>query len=204
MRCTARSMRRSTGNWLAREITEASRVDAIRHGLHHDSWDRGLPGGPEVLRDGGAAALAAIRAERKEYAETVVHPAVKIGELTGSVPRIQPRGPLPRKDRINLVLAKRCAVPVARAHHPRAGCDCGRGQSVVARFAVRPSGGDGRLAVGRPDTTTRQAEAHQADPANERRRSSEFRSEAPALQEQYRAALPELISRENWARLYNS
>ena len=30
-----------------------------------------------------------------------------------------------------------------------------------------------------------------------------FRAEAPALQEQYRSALPELISRENWARLYN-
>jgi galactofuranosylgalactofuranosylrhamnosyl-N-acetylglucosaminyl-diphospho-decaprenol beta-1,5/1,6-galactofuranosyltransferase len=29
-----------------------------------------------------------------------------------------------------------------------------------------------------------------------------FRTEAPALQEQYRRALPELISRENWARLY--
>ncbi len=29
-------------------------------------------------------------------------------------------------------------------------------------------------------------------------------AEAPALQEQYRQALPELISRENWARLYDS
>jgi galactofuranosylgalactofuranosylrhamnosyl-N-acetylglucosaminyl-diphospho-decaprenol beta-1,5/1,6-galactofuranosyltransferase len=31
-----------------------------------------------------------------------------------------------------------------------------------------------------------------------------FRAEAPALQEEYRRVLPELISRENWARLYNS
>jgi hypothetical protein len=31
-----------------------------------------------------------------------------------------------------------------------------------------------------------------------------FRAEAPALQEKYRQALPELIGRENWARLYES
>jgi len=31
-----------------------------------------------------------------------------------------------------------------------------------------------------------------------------FQHEAPALQEQYRRALPDLISRENWARLYES
>jgi galactofuranosylgalactofuranosylrhamnosyl-N-acetylglucosaminyl-diphospho-decaprenol beta-1,5/1,6-galactofuranosyltransferase len=28
--------------------------------------------------------------------------------------------------------------------------------------------------------------------------------EAPALQDTYRAALPELISRDNWSRLYSS
>ena len=31
-----------------------------------------------------------------------------------------------------------------------------------------------------------------------------FRKEAPALQEQYGRALPDLISRDNWSRLYNS
>ena len=63
-----------------------------------------------MLQDGGPAALTAIRAERAEFAETVVHPAVKIGQLTHPHPRIHPRGRLPRKDRINLVLAKRWLV----------------------------------------------------------------------------------------------
>ena len=31
-----------------------------------------------------------------------------------------------------------------------------------------------------------------------------FRKEAPALQDQYRRAFPELVSRDNWARLYDS
>jgi galactofuranosylgalactofuranosylrhamnosyl-N-acetylglucosaminyl-diphospho-decaprenol beta-1,5/1,6-galactofuranosyltransferase len=31
-----------------------------------------------------------------------------------------------------------------------------------------------------------------------------FRAEAPALQARYREALPELTSRENWARLFES
>jgi galactofuranosylgalactofuranosylrhamnosyl-N-acetylglucosaminyl-diphospho-decaprenol beta-1,5/1,6-galactofuranosyltransferase len=31
-----------------------------------------------------------------------------------------------------------------------------------------------------------------------------FRAEAAVLQQQYRDALPELTSRENWARLFNS
>jgi galactofuranosylgalactofuranosylrhamnosyl-N-acetylglucosaminyl-diphospho-decaprenol beta-1,5/1,6-galactofuranosyltransferase len=31
-----------------------------------------------------------------------------------------------------------------------------------------------------------------------------FRKEAPALQDQYRRALTVLVSRDNWARLYDS
>ena len=31
-----------------------------------------------------------------------------------------------------------------------------------------------------------------------------FRTEAPALQDQYREALPDLTSRDNWARLFDS
>ncbi len=86
MRCTAQIDGKATGRWLAREITEGLR--SMQYGMAY-TMIRGIEdflAGPEVLRDGGAAALAAIRAERKEYAETVVHPAVKIGELTGARP----------------------------------------------------------------------------------------------------------------------
>ena len=99
---------KATGRWLAREITEA--LVSMQYGMAY-TMIRGIEDfleGPDVLRDGGPAALAAIRAERSEFAETVVHPAVKIGELTDAQCRGSiPIGHLPRKDRINLVLAKR-------------------------------------------------------------------------------------------------
>src|SRR6185312_11978413 len=98
---------KATGRWLAREIIEG--LVSMQYGMAY-TMIRGIEdflAGPEVLRDGGPAALAAIREERKSYPETVVHPAVRIGEITNAIPRIHPRGPLPRKERINLVLAKR-------------------------------------------------------------------------------------------------
>ena len=94
--------------------------------------------GPDVLRDGGPGALAAIRAERSEFAETVVHPAVEIGELTGgAVPRIHPIGHRPRKDRINLVLAKRVVYQWLGRAIPGPVAITAAAQPVVARLAFR-------------------------------------------------------------------
>ena len=84
-----------------------TRVDAVRHGVHDDSRHRRLPGWPRRAARWWTGGTGRIRQERKSYAETVVHPAVQIGEITNAIPRIHPRGPLPRKERINLVLAKR-------------------------------------------------------------------------------------------------
>jgi galactofuranosylgalactofuranosylrhamnosyl-N-acetylglucosaminyl-diphospho-decaprenol beta-1,5/1,6-galactofuranosyltransferase len=194
---------KATGNWLAREIIEG--LVSMQYGMAY-TMIRGIEdflAGPEVLRDGGAAALAAIREERKEYGETVVHPAVEIGELTGSVPRIHPRGPLPRKERINLVLAKRWLFqwlgrtiggPVAIAAEDNQWWHVSLFDQAVVTDASQSG------------VRIRRRDKQKLTKLTRRMRKvlKEFRSEAPALQEQYRRALPELISRENWARLYNS
>ena len=158
--------------------------------------------GPEVLRDGGAAALAAIRTERKEFAETVVHPAVEIGELTGSIPRIHPRGPLPRKERINLVLAKRWLFqwlgrtipgPVAIAAEDNQWWHVSLFDQAVVTDASQAG-----VRIRRRDKQKLSKLTRANDEGAE-----EVPRRSPALQEKYRSALPELISRENWARLYN-
>ena len=194
---------KATGRWLAREITEG--LVSMQYGMAY-TMIRGIEdflAGPEVLRDGGPAALIAIREERKAYAETVVHKAVEIGELTGSIPRIHPRGHLPRKDRINLVLAKRWLFqwlgrtipgPVAIAAEDNQWWHVSLfDQAVVtdaSQSGVRIRHRDKQKLT---DLTKRMTKVLRR-----------FQHEAPALQEQYRRALPDLISRENWARLYES
>lgn len=159
--------------------------------------------GPDVLRDGGPAALAAIREERKAYEETVVHPAVRIGELTNAIPRIHPRGPLPRKERINLVLAKRwlfqwlgrtIAGPVAIAAEDNQWWHVSLFDQAVVTDASQSG-----IRIRRRDKQKLTRLTKRMNKALKK-----FRAEAPALQEKYRQALPELIGRENWARLYES
>jgi galactofuranosylgalactofuranosylrhamnosyl-N-acetylglucosaminyl-diphospho-decaprenol beta-1,5/1,6-galactofuranosyltransferase len=159
--------------------------------------------GPEILHDGGVAALAAIRSERSEYGETKMHPAVNIRELTDVVPRFVPVGPKPRKDRINLVLAKRMVFqwlgrvipgPVAIAAEDNQWWHVSLfGHAVVtdsSQAGVRVRRRDKKKLT---DLTKRM-----------RRALKRFGAEAPSLQARYRDAVPELTGRDNWARLYES
>jgi galactofuranosylgalactofuranosylrhamnosyl-N-acetylglucosaminyl-diphospho-decaprenol beta-1,5/1,6-galactofuranosyltransferase len=192
-----------TGRWLAREITEA--LVSMQYGMAY-TMIRGIEdflAGPDVLQDGGPAALTAIRAERAEFAETVVHPAVKIGELTHPLPRIHPRGHLPRKDRINLVLAKRLVYqwlgrtipgPVAIPAE-----DNQWWHVSIFDHAVVTDASQSGVRVRRRDKQKLSKLTRRMTKALRR-----FRTEAPALQDQYRRAFPELVSRDNWARLYDS
>jgi galactofuranosylgalactofuranosylrhamnosyl-N-acetylglucosaminyl-diphospho-decaprenol beta-1,5/1,6-galactofuranosyltransferase len=132
-----------------------------------------------------------------------VHPAVEIGELTGSIPRIEPRGHLPRKERINLVLAKRWVFqwlgrtipgPVAIAAEDNQWWHVSLFDQAVVTDASQSG-----VRIRRRDKQKLTKLTRRMTKALKK-----FRAEAPALQEQYRSALPELISRENWARLYNS
>lgn len=194
---------RATSKSLAREI--AHHLVSMQYGLAH-TVIRGIEDfleGPDILRDGGVAALARIRQERSQYPETVTQPAAKIRELTGTEPRVRPRGYLPRRDRLDLVLLKRAAYqwfgrtipgPVAITSDDNAWWHISLFDHVVVTDAsqagVRIRRRDKRKLV----TLTRRA-------AKALRR---FRAQAPALQERYRSAFPELISRENWVRLFDS
>ncbi|HZQ31091.1 MAG TPA: glycosyltransferase [Mycobacterium sp.] len=194
---------RTTGRWLARIITEC--LVSMQYGWAH-TMIRGLEDflkGPEILRDGGAAALASIRAERAEYPETVVHPAVTMRELTDGVPPIRPVGHEPRVERINLVLAKRLVYqwlgrtipgPVAIPAQ-----DNQWWHVSLFDHAIVTDASQSGVRVRRRDKKKLKELSRRARKALRR-----FRKEAPALQERYREALPELISRENWARLFDS
>ena len=156
--------------------------------------------GPDVLRDGGPAALAAIRQERKSYAETVVHPAVQSARSTNAIPRFIPRATAPQGE--NQPGARQAlAVPMARPDHPRPGRHCGLrttsgGTSHCWTRTVVTDASQSGVRVRR-----RNKQKHAALTKRMNKALKQFRAEAPALQESYRQALPDLISRENWARL---
>ena len=194
---------KATGRWLAREITEA--LVSMQYGMAY-TMIRGLEDfleGPEVLHDGGPAALTAIRSERSEFAETIVHPAVNIRELTDVVPRFHPTGHKPRKDRINLVLAKRAVFqwlgraisgPVAIAAE-----DNQWWHVSLFDHAVVTDASQSGVRVRRRDKQKLTKLSNRMRKALRR-----FRTQAPSLQDRYREAVPDLTSRENWARLFDS
>ena len=194
---------KATGRWLAREITEA--LVSMQYGMAY-TMIRGLEDfleGPEVLHDGGPAALGAIRSERSEFGETIVHPAVNIRELTDVVPRFHPTGHKPRKDRINLVLAKRAVFqwlgrvipgPVAIAAEDNQWWHV----SLFGHAVVTDASQSG--------VRVRRRDKKKLIELSKRMRKAlrRFRAQAPSLQNRYREAVPELTGRENWARLFDS
>jgi galactofuranosylgalactofuranosylrhamnosyl-N-acetylglucosaminyl-diphospho-decaprenol beta-1,5/1,6-galactofuranosyltransferase len=194
---------RTTSRSLAREI--AHHLVSMQYGLAH-TVIRGIEDfleGPEVLHDGGIAALARIRKERAEYPETVLRSPAEIAEMTGALPRVRPRGHLPRRDRLDLVLAKRAVYqwlgrtipgPVAITADDNAWWHISLYDHVVVTDASQ-----GGVRIRRRDKRKLAKLTRRAAKALRR-----FRADAPALQERYRAALPELTSRENWARLFVS
>jgi galactofuranosylgalactofuranosylrhamnosyl-N-acetylglucosaminyl-diphospho-decaprenol beta-1,5/1,6-galactofuranosyltransferase len=194
---------RVTGRWLAREITEA--LVSMQYGMAY-TMIRGLEdfmAGPGILQDGGRAALSAIREERKEFPETAVTPAAKIGELTDRTPLITPTGFKPRKERINLVLAKRAVYqwlgrtipgPVAISAEDNQWWHVSLFDSAVVTDASQTG-----VRIRRRDKQKLKALTLRMRQALKR-----FEDTAPAVQNRYREALPELVSRENWARLFES
>ena len=155
--------------------------------------------GPSVLHDGGMAAAAEIRAERARYGETVRHPASAVPGLRAADVSIDPAGPPPSRPR--LVLAKRIldqargrtikhpvGIPVSEAawYH-------------VSRFetAVVTDASQEGVRIRRRDPEVARTLLTRGIKA-----INQLRKDAPALREQYRAATPELTSRENWARLF--
>ena len=146
---------KTTGNWLAREITEG--LVSMQYGMAY-TMIRGIEdflAGPECC---ATAALPRWPQSARSARSTPKPSCIPRSRSANSPARSRESSRaatcLARKDQPGARQA--LGVPMARAHHPRTGRHRGRRQPVVARLAVRPGGGDGRLAVRCPDTTSRQ------------------------------------------------
>ncbi|WP_214402058.1 glycosyltransferase [Pseudonocardia lacus] len=157
--------------------------------------------GPEVLRDGSAAAAAEIRRVRAAYAETVVHPMSELPEFAPDFrdATVVQAANEPGSERLTWL--KRAAyLALNKAVHKSGFIPAGDAhwwhvstfeRAIVADmseqgFRVRTRDRDAALGLAR-------------EAARVFRR---FIDEGPAVAQRYRAEMGRLTSRENWARLY--
>ncbi|MBP1161179.1 galactofuranosylgalactofuranosylrhamnosyl-N-acetylglucosaminyl-diphospho-decaprenol beta-1,5/1,6-galactofuranosyltransferase [Rhodococcus sp. PvR044] len=154
--------------------------------------------GPKVLQDGGIAAMAAIRAERAEYQETVKHDAatapVRSADLTTRRSGGEPSA-------MRLILIKRAidqwfgrtqhglvSVPREDAHWWHISLFDHVVVTDASQSGVRIRQRDKGKAVDLLRRTVRVLRR--------------LREDGAAVSRQYRDAAPQLTSRENWERLY--
>lgn len=195
---------KQAGKAFAREIAEC--LASMRYGLAHlviRAIEDFLEG-PSILADGGAGAAARVRAERSQFPETKTHPAVSTAELTNARPPTRPSSKHhPRKDRLDLVRTKRFVyqwfgrtipgpvmIPASDAHW---------WHIALFDYAVVTDASQAGVRVLRRDKQKLKALTGRANTTLRR-----FRKQAPAIQDRYREAFPELSSRDNWARLFSS
>lgn len=192
---------KSLSTLLAREITQY--LVSMQYGLAY-TMIRGVEdflAGPAVLEDGGQAVLAEIRRERARFPETVKHSANDIPGVRSADLVVRPAGFEPKKEMLDLVLAKRAAYQwLGRTQHGVAAIPAGEAHwwhvSLFDHAVVSDASQSG-VRVRRRDKETARELTNRTAQLLKR-----FRAEANATQQQYRAALPQLTSRENWARLY--
>nr|WP_228781340.1 glycosyltransferase [Nocardia cyriacigeorgica] len=178
----------------------AEHLVAMQYGLAHTTL-QGIEDflrGPKVLRDGGIEALAAARTSRAEFAETIKHPAA-----TPPVPsaEIQVRRAGGEPSRLLAVLVKRAITQwTGRTQHGIVGVtreDAHWWHVSLFDHVVVTDASQSGVRVRRRDKATARKLLLRTIRVLRR-----LRRELPALQEQYRAAMPELTSRANWERLY--
>ncbi|MFI2558334.1 glycosyltransferase [Nocardia farcinica] len=180
--------------------TIAEHLVAMQYGLVHTTL-QGIEDfleGPKVLRDGGVAALAAARAQRADYPETIKHPAANPPVPSAEI-QVRRAGGEP--SRALLVLVKRAVNQwFGRTQHGLIGVtreDAHWWHVSLFDHVVVTDASQSGVRVRRRDKA--RARALLLRTVRVLRR---LRRELPALQEQYRAAMPELTSRANWERLY--
>lgn len=178
----------------------AEHLVAMQYGLAHTTL-QGIEDflrGPQVLRDGGIEALAKARTSRGEYAETMKHPAA-----TPPVPSadVQIRRAGGEPSRLLAVLIKRAITQwTGRTQHGIVGVtreDAHWWHVSLFDHVVVTDASQSGVRVRRRDKATARKLLLRTIRVLRR-----LRRELPALQQQYRAAMPELTSRENWERLY--
>lgn len=155
------------------------------------------PDGPHGLRDGGRAALAAIRAERAGYPETA---KLDVATLPAGI-GVERKVGIPREDREDQVLAKRLLLQklgrqrrgvVAVPYEDAAWWHVSLFDEVYVTDASQTGVHHRKVDPGRATELQKRLASVLA----------RFVREAPAAQERWRAAEAELTTRENWARLY--
>jgi galactofuranosylgalactofuranosylrhamnosyl-N-acetylglucosaminyl-diphospho-decaprenol beta-1,5/1,6-galactofuranosyltransferase len=156
--------------------------------------------GPDILHDGGIEAAAAVRKLRAEYPETTRHPAHGIPGIPSTAIPVTAASATP--SRPNLVLAKRLIWQLLG--RPRASAAVNARDSHwwhVSRFetAVVTEPSQEGVRVRRLDRTmTRKLIVRGA------RVLTHLAREEPRVRRQYQAAMPELTSRQNWQRLFDT
>ncbi len=155
--------------------------------------------GPEILRDGGVAAMKEIRRIRDEYPETKRHKATDVPGIASSDIGIINSAPRPSLQR--LVLMKRVLDRIlGRSRHGLGAIPTDEANWWhVAQFdtAVVTDANQEGVRVRSYDRAKMFDLAKRGAKVIQR-----LRKEGAGVQEQYKRAMPELTSRENWQRLY--
>jgi galactofuranosylgalactofuranosylrhamnosyl-N-acetylglucosaminyl-diphospho-decaprenol beta-1,5/1,6-galactofuranosyltransferase len=156
--------------------------------------------GPEVLRDGGVEAAAAVRKLRAEYPETTRHPTHGIPGIPSTAMPIAVARPTPSMPR--LVLAKRLLWQVFRKSHAIAAVSARDAHwwhvSLFETAVVTEPSQEG-VRVRRLDRRTMMKLGIQGV-----RVIGRLMREDPLVRRRYKAAMPKLISRQNWQRLFDT
>ncbi|MFD0362056.1 glycosyltransferase [Nocardia sp. GCM10030253] len=178
----------------------AEHLVAMQYGLVHTTL-QGIEDfleGPKVLRDGGITALSAARTSRGDYPETAKHAAATPPVRSGDI-QLRRAGGEP--SRATAVLIKRAIGQwTGRTQHGLIGItreDAHWWHVALFDHVVVTDASQSGVRIRRRDKA--RARALLLRTLRVLRR---LRRELPALQEQYRAAVPELTSRANWERLY--
>jgi galactofuranosylgalactofuranosylrhamnosyl-N-acetylglucosaminyl-diphospho-decaprenol beta-1,5/1,6-galactofuranosyltransferase len=155
--------------------------------------------GPEFLHDGGAAAAKEIHTLRADYPDTVMHQSSDLPGLTSGEVQMVQAGPTPSM--VRLVMLKRLInLAMGRTVH-RIGAvnqkDATWWHLSQFETVVVTDGSQGGVRVRRRDRELTIKLAKRTG-----RLARRLMAEIPRLREEYRAAAPQLTSRENWRRLY--
>ncbi|MGH3981565.1 MAG: glycosyltransferase [Pseudonocardiaceae bacterium] len=156
--------------------------------------------GPDILHDGGIESAAAVRKLRAEHPETARHPAHGIPDIPSTAIPVTAASPTP--SRPNLVLVKRLICQLLGK--PRAAAAINARDSYwwhVSLFetAVVTEPSQEGVRVRRLDRTMMRKLVVRGA-----RVLARLAREEPRVRRQYQAAMPELTSRQNWQRLFDT
>ncbi|MFF5991458.1 glycosyltransferase [Prauserella flavalba] len=155
--------------------------------------------GPDILHDGGVAAMKEIREIRAQYPETKRYPATDVPGIASNDIGIINTAPRPSMQR--LVLLKRILNRVLGKHRFALGAipsdEAHWWHVSLFETAVVTDASQEGVRVRRYDRDRMFDLAKRGVRTIQR-----LRKEGRAVQAQYKRALPELTSRDNWTRLY--